>query len=322
MLILVIISVLFVLLLIAEVLSLKKCRQNQQERKKILDDKHALLKKEEEILKKEVNELESSLSERFLFYDIARRMAPLLNKKELFKVFAEEIKHLGKIDDIVFSDSTKGQGYLKFILNEETSEALLLKTRSKPVIAYIPYFIKLLSLCLERIKLYDKLQEISIHDSLTKVYNRRYFMRRYLEEFERAKKFNLNLSFLMIDIDHFKKINDTYGHLVGDAVLREVANLIKENIREIDFIARFGGEEFSAILPETDKAGAIMMAERISSRVSRRRIRVFDETLNATISIGVAAFPQNTIHSDVLVEISDKALYKAKVSGRNRVCWF
>lgn len=322
MFVLAVISILVVSLFIVEVLSLKKCLQDHQERKKIIDDKHALLKKEEVILRKEVEELESSLSERFLFYDIARRMAPLLSKKALFKVFAEEIKHLGKIDDIMFSESAKTQGYLKFALTGEASEALFIKTRSKPVITYIPYFVKLLSLCLERIKLYDKLQEISIHDSLTKVYNRRYFMRRYLEEFERAKKFNFNLSFLMIDIDHFKKINDTYGHLVGDAVLREVANLIKENIREIDFLARFGGEEFSAILPETDKAGAIMMAERISSRVSRRRIQVFDETLNTTISIGVAAFPQNTIHSDVLIEISDKALYKAKVSGRNRVCWF
>jgi diguanylate cyclase (GGDEF)-like protein len=126
----------------------------------------------------------------------------------------------------------------------------------------------------------------------------------------------------MIDIDHFKEINDIYGHLVGDAVLREMARIIRENIREIDFPARFGGEEFAVILPETDKASAIMAAERISSRVSRERIKVFDEVLNVNISVGVATFPQNTLYSDVLIEVADKALYKAKLSGRNRVCWF
>ncbi len=318
-----VIIIMFIGLLAVEIVFLKSCGKSYKEERKILHDKHILLEREEDVLKKEIGGVEKSLSEHFLFYDIARRMAPLLSRKDVFKVFTEEIRYLGKIDDIRFSDSSlKAQGYLKFKIGKEAGDALHIKTRSRAVIAYIPYFVKLLSLCLERVDLYEKLQEISIHDSLTKIYNRRYFMLRYLEEFERAKKFNLNLSFLMIDVDHFKKINDTYGHLVGDAVLREVAALIKENTREIDLIARYGGEEFSAILPETDKAGAIMMAERISSRISRRQIKVFDETLNLTISAGVAAFPQNTIHSDVLVEIADKALYKAKLSGRNRVCWF
>ncbi|MBD3264476.1 MAG: diguanylate cyclase, partial [Candidatus Omnitrophica bacterium] len=142
------------------------------------------------------------------------------------------------------------------------------------------------------------------------------------EEFERAKRFGLDLSFLMLDIDWFKKINDTYGHLVGDAVLREVARVIKENIREIDVAGRYGGEEFAVFLLETDKAGAIMVAERISSRISREVIKVFDESLTTTLSIGVASYPQNTLYPDVLIEVSDKALYKAKVSGKNRVCWF
>ena len=318
-----VIAILLVGLLAVEVSFSGKRKKDYEEKNKALQDKYVLLQREEDVLKKEISGTEKSLSEHFLFYDIARRIAPLLNRKDVFKVFAEEIRYLGKISDIKFSDSGPDmQGYLKFNTGDSPNDVLYIKTKSKTVIAYMPYFVKLLSLCLERVYLYERLQEISIHDSLTKIYNRRYFMLRYLEEFERAKKFNLSLSFLMIDVDHFKKINDTYGHLVGDAVLREVAALIKENTREIDFIARYGGEEFSAILPETDKAGAIMMAERISSRISRRQIKVFDETLNLTISAGVAAFPQNTIHSDVLVEIADKALYKAKLSGRNRVCWF
>jgi diguanylate cyclase (GGDEF)-like protein len=147
-------------------------------------------------------------------------------------------------------------------------------------------------------------------------------MLRYMEEFERAKKFGLKFSFLMIDIDNFKKINDTYGHLVGDAILREIAKMIRASIRQIDFIARFGGEEFSVVLTDTDKTGAIMVAERINSRISRHPVKVFDELLSVNISIGVAAFPENAIHSDVLIEIADKALYKAKISGRNRASWF
>jgi len=127
---------------------------------------------------------------------------------------------------------------------------------------------------------------------------------------------------IMFDVDRFKRINDTYGHLVGDAVLKAIAGLIQENIREIDFLARYGGEEFAVILPETDKAGAIMVADRICGKVSQERLKAFDEMVTTAISVGVASFPQNTLYADVLMETADKALYKAKVSGRNRVSWF
>ncbi len=317
-----VIFILFAVLLGGEVFFLMAFRKENQDREKSLGSDYNSLKKQEKALAQEVEILEKSLAERFLFYDIARKTAPIFKKKNLVAVFFEEIRHLGQIDKIELSDSAIDKSYLKFELGNESKQALYIKTKAKSVIGYIPYFANLLRVCLERIKLYEKLQELSIHDALTKIYNRRYFTLRYLEEFQRAKKFNLNLSFLMIDIDYFKKINDNYGHLVGDAVLREVARLIKENTREIDFVARFGGEEFAAILLDTDKAGAIMVAERISSRISRERIKVFDETLSVTVSVGVASFPQNTLHSDVLMEISDKALYKAKLSGRNRVCWF
>lgn len=315
-------SILFIIFLAGEALFLKKLKQKCKKEKEKLSKAHSRFKMEEKTLKEKVNRLESSLSERFLFYDLTRRIAPLLDKKELFSTFSEEIKHLGRIDKIKFSGSDGGEEVLRFELGKGKDEVLEIGTKSKNVIEYMPYFVKLLRLCLERIKLYNKLQELSIQDSLTKVYNRRHFMFRYGEELDRAVKFKLNLGFLMVDIDYFKKINDTYGHLVGDAVLREVAKIIRENLREIDLLARFGGEEFSVILPETDKASAIMAAERISSRVSRERIKVFDETLSVNISVGVATFPQNALHSDVLLEVADKALYKAKLSGRNRVCWF
>jgi len=317
-----VISILFIIFLAGEVFFFKKLKQKCEKEKDKLSKEHFRLKKEEKTLSGKVNRLESSLSERFLFYDLTRRIAPFLDKKELLSTFFEEIKHLGPIDKIKFSGSGGGEEVLKFKLGKGKEEVLEIGTKSKNVIEHMPYFVTLLRLCLERIKLYNKFQELSILDSLTKVYNRRHFMFRYGEEFDRAVKFKLNLGFLMIDIDYFKKINDNYGHLVGDAVLREVARIIRENLREIDFLARFGGEEFSVILPDADKASAIMAAERISSRVSREIIKVFDEALSVNISVGVATFPQNALHSDVLVEVADKALYKAKLSGRNRVCWF
>lgn len=317
-----IIIVLFAAFLAEEFFFLRKLKQAYYEREKKLSEKHYFLEKEDENLKGKVSSLEKTLTERFLFYDITRRIAPLLDKKNLFKTFCEEIKYLGPIEEIEFCESLEGGDYLKFELGEKKDEALCIRTKAKAVIRYIPYFVKLLRLCLERIRLYDELQQLSIYDPLTKTYNRRYFMLRFLEEFERAKKFNLNLGFLMIDIDHFKRINDTFGHLVGDSVLKEIARLIRENIREIDFLARFGGEEFSVILPETDKSGVIMVGERIRSKISREKIKVFDETLSLSVSVGVSAFPQSTLYSDVLIEVADKALYKAKLSGRNRVGWF
>ena len=287
-----------------------------------LSKKCLVLQEEEGKLQREVENFEDLLSEHFLFYDVTRKIAPFLKKEDLVKVFSEEIRYLGPIDKMEISASSKDEGYLKFNLTKEEKEYFYVKTESRKVIKYIPYFAKLLKLCLERIRLYEKMQELSIYDSLTKVYNRRHFMERYRDEFERANKVKIDLSFLMVDIDYFKKINDTYGHLVGDAVLREVAKLIRANLREIDFIGRFGGEEFSVVLLETDKASAIMAAERISSRISRERIKVFDEALNITVSIGVAELPQNTSDPDIFIEVADKALYKAKVTGRNRVCWF
>ncbi len=273
-------------------------------------------------IKNEVERLERVLSGRFLFYDLTCRLAPLLDKNELFTKFLQEIHYLGPIEEAKVSSSGLPDEYRRFELGHSIKEAVYIKTSSGEVVENLPYFVKILKLCLERIRLYDKLQQLSIYDSLTKIYNRRHFMERFQEEFERAKKFNHDLSFLMIDIDHFKKINDSYGHLVGDAVLQEVARLIKANIRGIDLAARFGGEEFSVVLPETDKAGAIMLAERINREVSRRALAAFDEKISVSISIGLASFPQNSIHPDVLLETADKALYKAKVSGRNRVSWF
>lgn len=126
----------------------------------------------------------------------------------------------------------------------------------------------------------------------------------------------------MIDIDHFKQCNDTYGHLTGDVMLREIAGVIKENVREIDLVARFGGEEFSVLLPNTDKEGAAYVAERIRSGIERQTFHAYNETLSLKVSIGVASLPEHAHVPQVLIDKSDQALYRAKQQGRNRVCIF
>ncbi|MFH1644828.1 MAG: diguanylate cyclase [Candidatus Omnitrophota bacterium] len=175
------------------------------------------------------------------------------------------------------------------------------------------------SMVLERIRLHQLVQELAITDGLTAVFVRRHFNQRFNEELERAKEFNTKVSFLMIDIDFFKKCNDQYGHLVGDAVLRNTSQVLKKNLREIDLIGRYGGEEFSIILPETGKEPAKVAGERLRSAVEKSIVNAYNESLNVTISVGVATFPDDTSEASNLIDKADQMLYKAKENGRNRV---
>lgn len=175
------------------------------------------------------------------------------------------------------------------------------------------------SMVLERIRLYELVQELAITDDLTGVFVRRYFLDRLNEEIERAKYFNTRLSFMMVDIDHFKRCNDKYGHLVGDVVLRETAAILKRNLREIDFIGRYGGEEFSVILPETAKADAAVAGERLRKAVATSQVNAYDEKLLLSITIGITTFPDDAAESNQLIDRADQMLYKAKEEGRNRV---
>ncbi|MGQ9629894.1 MAG: diguanylate cyclase [bacterium] len=175
------------------------------------------------------------------------------------------------------------------------------------------------SIAIENAKLY----ELATVDGLTKVYIHRYFQLRLAEELKRAMRYNKNLSLIMLDIDHFKRFNDTYGHQQGDAVLVNVARLLKKVARETDIVARYGGEEFALILPETDGAGAGILAERLRSEVENHRVPSDKGFLQVTISLGVASYPQNNIKDkDDLIKKADMALYNAKRGGRNRVCLY
>lgn len=178
-----------------------------------------------------------------------------------------------------------------------------------------------IALAIENAKLYTKARELSVKDELTGLYNRRHFQTVLQIEWKRAVRFHRSLSLLMVDVDHFKKYNDTFGHLHGDKVLREMANLLRKSIREIDTVARFGGEEFIILLPDTDKKGALAVGEKLRKLVESNRFMdsASQSITPITISVGIASYPDDVREQDDLIDHADIALYDAKDSGRNKV---
>lgn len=161
----------------------------------------------------------------------------------------------------------------------------------------------------------QELQQMAITDGLTRVYNRRYAMTRLEEEIERARRYNHPLSLFIMDIDNFKKINDQYGHQVGDRVLIKLAKTCQQLVRSSDVVTRFGGEEFMLILPEADQKSAMIVAEKIRTEIQRLDYNV--QGLHVTISGGVCEVGQNSLNE--VIKIADENLYKAKHSGKNCV---
>ncbi len=167
-----------------------------------------------------------------------------------------------------------------------------------------------------------RLYSLAITDSITKLYVHRYFQHRLEEEVARSRRYNATISLLMCDIDHFKPVNDNYGHQQGDLILKEVSKILRKNVRNTDIAARYGGEEFAIILPETTQADAKIVAERIRRDVAHCDFPSLipgQPPLKCSISIGVAGFPLNADSKDQLIQKADSALYKAKGSGRNKV---
>ena len=164
----------------------------------------------------------------------------------------------------------------------------------------------------------EKYREKSIIDELTQVLNRRGIMEILQREFARSKRFNTPLSVGIVDLDDFKKINDTYGHLIGDKVLKTVASIIKNNLRITDAVGRYGGEEFLIVLPDTDSEAAEIAAEKLRKAVEKKVFKYKDETFKVTISIGIAQRKEtDTLES--LLQRADEALYLSKKSGKNRI---
>jgi diguanylate cyclase (GGDEF)-like protein len=172
----------------------------------------------------------------------------------------------------------------------------------------------------ELVELNKRLQELSITDGLTGIYNHRHFVHLLEIEYDRALRYRRNLSLLMIDIDEFKQVNDGFGHRCGDSVLQYFANILKGSVRRSDIIARYGGDEFGILLPETKKSMAIRVSEKIRTEVEKHPFTWEGKTFRITVSIGIAgALQQGVGDWNGLLNAADQALYRAKGCGRNRV---
>jgi diguanylate cyclase (GGDEF)-like protein len=177
-----------------------------------------------------------------------------------------------------------------------------------------------MALALNNALAHERLQRLAAIDPLTGVYNRRFGMARFHEEYTRAIRLSAPLGVMMINIDHFKTVNDTYGHLVGDKVLTRVAQLIRANIREGDLIMRYGGEEYLVILPAASGSDTHLLGERLRRVTEEMTIKDGDQVIRITISVGAAAYPElDTEDEQDLIKRADDALYRAKQTGRNKV---
>ncbi len=184
----------------------------------------------------------------------------------------------------------------------------------------------ILAVCLENTKNFEQLRRTSLYDTLTGVNNRRFFEQRLGEEIDRAQRCGDSLACLFLDIDHFKRVNDTYGHQTGDLVLAEIAAQIRSQLRNNDVLARYGGEEFVALLSGANETRAMEVAERIRRRIANHSITDHNQnTITCTLSVGVAEYnpakvsPVSEVDIQRFIELADQALYTAKDNGRNRV---
>ena len=174
------------------------------------------------------------------------------------------------------------------------------------------------AIALENARLYTQ----AVTDGLTRLYNRKYVDERIYEEMVRSRRYERDCSVILLDIDHFKSVNDTHGHDFGDLVLELVANVLRENARTSDVVARYGGEEFLLLLTETDLRGARIFADRLRVAIESLEVNHSGKTLRVTVSCGVAAYHPD-LRNDVqaFIKLADMALYRAKDTGRNRICW-
>lgn len=175
------------------------------------------------------------------------------------------------------------------------------------------------AVAIENAQLFEQAYYLSVTDPLTELTNRRYFFEVARLELERALRYKRTLSVMMIDVDHFKNINDTFGHAIGDVTLREIANRIRQTVRTVDTVARFGGEEFIVLMPETSREEACQVAERVRHAVSDIPVETEAGNVSTSLSIGVAQLGDTSIDMDRLIQYADQAMYTAKGEGRNQV---
>jgi diguanylate cyclase (GGDEF)-like protein len=268
----------------------------------------------------------------FTLYDMTKEITTKSHEQEAFDVFRSTLKANVSFEDCrliqVEGDRRKQsmdpKEYLVFpikghqnLLGHIGIKGLSDQDKDKFIILAHQF-----ALALQRVKLYQEVEQSAITDSLTGAHTRRYLMDRLEEEMDRSALHKMSLSVLMIDVDHFKGFNDQYGHLVGDQVLRSISLMIEENIREIDYVGRYGGEEFCAVLPDTDSEGGFFVAERIRKAIEEAEIDAYDTKIKVTVSLGIASFPQDAKAALELIDKADWALYRSKKRGRNCVTSF
>ncbi len=193
---------------------------------------------------------------------------------------------------------------------------------SPEVLGNLDLFGNSLAIALHNAMTHDQVQKLAAIDPLTNVYNRRFGLSRLHEEFVRAVKQNIALAVLMIDIDHFKQVNDVYGHTVGDRVLRTIAGTTRIQLREGDILVRLGGDEFMVVLLGASKSDALEVGEAIRRQIDEKHIKYGEQSIHVTLSIGGASFPEVDVEYEKdLIEAADQALYQVKESGRNKVAF-
>ncbi len=190
---------------------------------------------------------------------------------------------------------------------------------SQDDIQLVSAFASQVAVAIENARLFDEVEQLAITDGLTGLYNRRHFMELAQNEFERARRYKRRLSAMMFDIDHFKRVNDTYGHPFGDIILQNIARLCKEKLREADPVARYGGEEFVGLIVEANLTHAKMVAERLRTETEKMAVHHEKGDVHITVSVGVAEQTEDTPTIESLIARADQALYVAKRKGRNRV---
>jgi diguanylate cyclase (GGDEF)-like protein len=268
--------------------------------------------------------LEKVTEETIALYDLTKDICQSLDEEKVFAIFNEKAAKYMRLGDCKFlragGDLSAYQKYAVFpLLMQHTSIGNLLADIRPEDKEKFHILAQQFLIGIKRAMLYHQVQEASLTDSLTGAFSRRYFLEKFQEEVTRAKRNKLKTSFLMLDLDHLKPINDKFGHLVGDVVLSQVTKTIEGNIRQIDLLGRYGGEELAVVLAETDKEQACFAAERIRQAIEAKLIRAYEVELKTTISIGLATFPDDAKDPAGIIDKADAALYQAKASGRNRL---
>lgn len=249
-----------------------------------------------------------------------RYMAPLYIEKDCLQCHAKQGYRLGQIRGGISISFD-----IRDIINIQKNNTIITVSLAIFAITALLGFLFLFTLRLTKkiSAANQQIEKMAIVDALTGLFNRRYILERFNEEMTRAKRLKKDLACIMIDIDNFKTINDTYGHLVGDKTLREVSDILKNSIRTYDIAGRYGGEEFLIILPDTPFEDALSLAERIRTNIKEALIAQSDLTpaIPVTISLGVATMIGKDISIDNMIKKADDGLYMAKNSGRDKVAW-